>query len=274
MSWRPSWWLDFLKVYWPLNRLGAKATRLPWIGKALTILLRPVFGQKHFNVSYLPIHAKIEPAASAVLTQGVIAELVRRSAYRVIIKRCSCRDSMGCQVYPSTDACLLVGYDTRQISSEIARPVSIQEAWRHVEAQLALGLTPMIGRVRMDDLFYGVPNRGRMLTICFCCPCCCTVLNSAKYFPDEFRASIVKLHGTRIDLDPGKCNVCGTCVTACFVGAISIQDGAIVHADELCLGCGHCVSVCPVKATRLTIENPQAAVDEILGRIGQRVNVK
>jgi Fe-S-cluster-containing hydrogenase component 2 len=274
MSWRPSWWLDFLKVYWPLNQIGAKATGLPWVGNALTALLRPLFGEKQFNITYLPIHVKIEPVASTVLSQSVIAGLIKQSAYRVIIKRCSCRDSKGCKTYPSTDSCLLLGYDTRHISSKIAKHVSVDEALRHVDAQLALGLTPMTGRVRMDDLFYGVPNRGRMLTVCFCCPCCCTILNSAKYFPEEFRASIVKLQGTRIEVDAEKCKLCGDCVAACFMDAISIQNGAVIHVEELCLGCGHCSTVCPEKATRLSIADPEAAVDEILGRIGQRVSVK
>jgi electron transport complex protein RnfB len=113
-----------------------------------------------------------------------------------------------------------------------------------------------------------------MLTICFCCHCCCTILNSAKYFPNKFRASIVKLQDVHILVDSQKWRVCGACVEACFMEAISIQAGVVVHAEERCIGCGRCSTVCPEKATLLAITDPEAAVDETLGRIGQRVSVE
>jgi hypothetical protein len=49
-----------------LNQLGARATSIPWVGNALTVFLRPLFGKKNFNITYLPIHAKIEPAISII----------------------------------------------------------------------------------------------------------------------------------------------------------------------------------------------------------------
>ena len=274
MTWRPSWWLDFLKIYWPVNAIAAKATQLPWAGKGITALVRPLFGKKNFNITYIPIHANIKTSASTILTQGIIADLIKRSSYRVIIKKCSCRDSKGCKSYPSTDSCLLLGYDTRNIRSEIARHVSIEEALQHLDSQIALGLTPMTGRVRMDDLFYGIPNRRKMLTVCFCCPCCCTILNSAKYFPEEFRSSIVKLQGMQISVDSQKCKLCKQCVSACFMEAISIRDGSVFHDEKRCIGCGRCSTVCPEHATLLSIADAQAAVDEILERIAERVSIE
>lgn len=212
MAWRPSWWLKALKIYWPLNHLAAKTTTWPVVGPLITRIVSPLFNTKSFNISYIPINARIDPPMSTVLTQNIIEELVSASSHRVVIKKCSCRDSKNCQEYPADNSCLLLGEDTNKISPEIANHISTEEALEHIRHQIGLGLIPLIGRVRMDDLFYGVPNRGRMLTICFCCPCCCTILASAKYFPQEFKSSIIPLKGLNITVDLDKCVCCLKCV--------------------------------------------------------------
>lgn len=274
MSWRPKWWLGVLRIYWPLNHFAARATGFPVIGKIITALTSPLFSDKNFNITYIPVNANIEPAASEVLNRGIIEQLIRKSAHRVIIKKCSCRDSKGCKNYPIEDCCMLLGYDTEFISPGIAGHVSVDEAVSHMNSMISLGLVPMTGRVRMDDFYYGVPNRGRMLTICFCCPCCCTILNSARFFPDKFRPGIVKLKGAKIVMDADKCKKCGTCLDSCFMNAISLVNATIFHDQEKCIGCGRCTVVCPEKACAVAIADVDTAVDEILGRIKNRINVE
>lgn len=273
MSWRPSWWLNVLKTYWPLNQLTAKATHWPVVGPVVTKAIRPLFNSKNFNITYIPINAKIDPPVSTALTENIIADLIRSSSHRVVIKRCSCRDSKNCKEFPAEDSCLLLGEDTKKVSPDIANHLSVDEALEHMKKKIALGLIPMTGRVRMDDLYYGIPNRGRMLTICFCCPCCCTVLSSAKYFPKEFRSSIVRLNGLHVLVDQSKCIQCKTCIDACFMNAISIEGGKIIHDESKCIGCGRCSTICPQNATTVELDDSQAAIDEILGRISQRVVV-
>ncbi len=51
----------------------------------------------------------------------------------------------------------------------------------------------------------------------------------------------------QIDLDPGLCNACGTCVCACPVGAIGFYDDVPLFCD-LCGGALECIRVCPTEA--------------------------
>ena len=54
------------------------------------------------------------------------------------------------------------------------------------------------------------------------------------------------------------CNGCGACVTPCAEGAIQIVNSkAKVISDNLCDGAGFCLGVCPTGA--LTIEEREAA---------------
>ena len=53
-------------------------------------------------------------------------------------------------------------------------------------------------------------------------------------------------------VDESKCVGCETCVSACPVTAISMQDGkANVNADD-CVSCGACAGECPAEA--ITVE--------------------
>lgn len=61
-----------------------------------------------------------------------------------------------------------------------------------------------------------------------------------------------------IRIDEELCNGCGVCVTPCVEGAISMVNGkAKVTSDELCDGAGFCLAVCPTGA--LTVVEREAA---------------
>jgi ferredoxin len=56
------------------------------------------------------------------------------------------------------------------------------------------------------------------------------------------------------------------------MNALSIKDGQVSRDNDLCKGCGLCVSGCPEKAIEPLIEDLEQAVAELQQRIKQRID--
>ena len=272
MSKRPQWWLTVLAKVWPLTWISAKATTWPLLGPLIAKMTLPLFRGKNLDITYIPINEEIDGVQSTVLPKSIVEELIKRSAHRVIIKRCTCRDARGCEEHPIDYGCTLLGEGTKEIDERIADHVTVDEAIGHFHKTLEDGLIPMTGRVKIDNLIWGVKDRGKLLTVCHCCRCCCTILASGKYLPGAAQKSIVRLQGLTVEVDYDTCTGCMACIEECFMGAITIQNGKIIHNDSLCKGCGRCENVCKQNAVALNLGSLPIAMDEIIDRIKGKID--
>ena len=53
-----------------------------------------------------------------------------------------------------------------------------------------------------------------------------------------------------VEINKEKCTGCGSCVSDCVAGNLSLQDG-IALCDGPCILCGHCVAICPKNAVTI-----------------------
>ncbi len=201
----------------------------------------------------LPINAELQ-FDSVPLPEQILWEFIDRSSHRMIVNSCGCRTAYSCQNFPHDIGCLFLGESARDISAGLGRMVTKAEARAHVQKAIAAGLVPNIGKAVVDNFLFHIPERGKLIAICFCCHCCC-MTRFYNWLPAEQIHTIAPpLPGLQVEVTD-QCVGCGTCLTFCPYENIAVEAGKAVHGDK-CRGCGRCAAACPEKAVRLTLDNP------------------
>jgi len=229
----------------------------------------PWMDQSKNSMSYLPVNKSLS-VANQVLPSEVIHKYIDKSSIHVIMNKCGCRLAGNCQYHTSDIGCLFMGETALNMPAGVSRRVTAAEAHRHVDRAISVGLIPMTGKVRVDNFIFLTPDEGKLLSVCFCCHCCC-MMTSLKHIPGDYLDGIMPpVEGLRIEITDD-CVGCGTCIETCGFDAIRIENGRAKHNSQ-CRGCGRCETNCPNQAIKITIDNPNL-VDDITRRIDSYVSI-
>ncbi|KPA19267.1 4Fe-4S ferredoxin [Candidatus Magnetomorum sp. HK-1] len=224
----------------------------------------PEFDPKKTEMSWIPINKTIEGMDEIALPEKVLDTLIEKAKHRVIVSLCGCRAASSCENYSSDIGCLMMGESALLIPKQMSREVGVDEAKAHVRKAVEAGLIPITGKARIDNDIFMIPDKGKLLTVCFCCECCC-ITRFMKHVPIEKLDELVRpVEGLTITVTDD-CIGCGKCVDKCFINAIEIVDEKAV-LSELCRSCGRCALYCPTKAIKLSISESDAA-DQVVARI-------
>jgi len=226
-----------------------RATGLPLVRK-----VHPWVRADKTSMRWLPINADIEMPTGTPLPLELLNRLIEEASHRVLFNYCGCRKACSCEHYPVDLGCLLLGDSALEAVGRAGHEVGIVEAKERAAQAVAAGLVPIVGKARLDNFFFGVKDRGRMLTTCFCCECCC-VTRYTRLLPQEVVDPIFpRLEGVSLEVTEA-CKGCGKCVEQCYMRAIRLEGGRAV-IGEYCRACGRCASVCPQHAVSIAIEDP------------------
>jgi UDP-glucose 4-epimerase len=244
-----------------------KALNVPGLGS----VLKQVMDRKGTVFTYIPVNKAIEVNGSVALPIAIAEHFIHEASHRVILSFCPCRRSMNCGEYDVSLGCIFLGEGAREIDTPaVGRSASIVEAIDHLNRAVAAGLVPVVGKVKFDAAYLGVKKHHRLMTICFCCSCCC-LARGIHYAPRDVRDVMVKLEGVEVNV-VGECVGCGACVEACIFQQRKIVEGKSVTGEE-CKGCGRCASVCPNDAIEVRVKNPEY-ISQCIDRISAFVDIK
>jgi electron transport complex protein RnfB len=188
--------------------------------------------------------------------------LVAEGAGPWAARNCVCRqgkDLLGepCRQTTSRRVCLMIGPAAKtSVAAGDGQPLTREET---------LGL---LDQAEREGMVLQPSNARDPVFICFCCGCCCGLLQTAKLFPKpaEYLQS-----NYQAAVDAGLCSECGTCHERCPMEALGAGDGATVVDLDRCIGCGVCMPTCPTDAIRLRAKTeatvPPRDLRSLYGRI-------
>jgi len=223
--------------------------RLPLVNR-----WHPWLKPKKTDMRWLPINEEIDMPENAPMPLDLLDRLIEEASHRVIMDYCGCRKAWRCQHYPIEIGCLLMGDSSLEARRFPFREVGVEEAKRHARRAVDAGLVPIVGKARVDNYIFKIKDRHRLLTVCFCCECCC-VTRFSSYVPVKYlEPTMVPLESVSITVTDD-CLGCGKCVDHCFIGAIRVEDKKALISDY-CRACGRCATVCPNDAIEVKITDP------------------
>lgn len=233
--------MGMLNVLSGLSRVPLVGRLHPWTRTDLT------------DMRWLPINEDIELPESMPAPPALLDRLIEEASHRVVFDACACRTSFGCSRHPVDIGCLLMGDSATESPSSVSREVGVAEAKEHAARAVEAGLVPMVGKARIDNYIFGIKDRLRLLTACFCCDCCCISRMERLVDVKRLDEMFPRIDGISVEITAA-CDGCGECAERCYVRAIKIRDGKAVIGSR-CRACGRCATVCPPRALRFRIDD-------------------
>ena len=196
-------------------------------------------------------------AATRVHPYEEVAGLIDSVDY-IALGQCACRVSVNACDKPR-EMCLIFDSPARfLVSRGIARPISREEAHEVLDRAEQAGL-----------VHTSTNNADRPALICNCCKCCCTILTCRT---ELGLAHAFAVSGFLARIAADDCTGCDLCTAErCPMGALSLVEGIAVLNQELCIGCGLCVTVCPVEAITLVRREDPPKVPATVQELGMTV---
>ncbi|MHB8896479.1 MAG: DUF362 domain-containing protein [Candidatus Geothermincolia bacterium] len=224
--------------------------KLPFVNR-----WHPWIREDKTDMRWLPINEDIQMPANAPMPVELLDRFIEEASHRIVTDYCGCRHGFKCRSYPHEIGCLLMGDSAIEAKRYPLREVGVAEAKAHVRKAVDAGLVPIVGKARADNFIFRVKDRGRLLTVCFCCECCC-VTRFTNYLPLEYlEPAFRRLDGISISVTDD-CKGCKKCVDRCYAGAISVRDGR-AEISDFCRACGRCAITCPSNAIKVEITDPE-----------------
>lgn len=256
---------------------GLWAMRLPWIGRYLQRSWIKADSDANWFIppqKTIRVGEAIPMGKQVALPYAVVERLLNEADGIFVMKACPCRTAFHCEEYPWDLGCLHLGAATRDIPPELGRLLTVDEGLGHLAQAMKSGLVPTILYIPSEAGIFRV-DKTRMLSICFCCECCCDVRLMLRRGPQRYW----ELYNQRM---PGlslvvsdACTLCGACVQACYGGEGVIRLGQVrAEINERCLGCGKCISACPEGAISIEFDPEVDIIQQLLDRISERVQIK
>ncbi|MBU1171211.1 MAG: 4Fe-4S binding protein [Proteobacteria bacterium] len=222
----PGLWLDMRKYVVPYFLIEYMTSAIP-------------------QMRVIPVEKSVTPEHN-IAAYDEIRHIIKHTEQEICIAECICRKASNlvgksCERTDRKETCMGLGdFGAQYARNGWARVITREEALEHIDL------------CEKEGLIIHPFNEKNPEAICFCCGCCCGIVELLKSFPHpaDFVAS-----NYYAALDTKLCNGCGTCVKRCQTDAFTLKNKkkgkmAVLNTGK-CIGCGLCVTTCKAGALKL-----------------------
>jgi len=246
--------------------------KTPWLRNVM-----PMTNPMKNNMTYLPnssnivdnrsktiqVNESAGEVVSEIIPLKILDELIEANTVHIIMDTCICRTGYDCKNFTNEIGCLFMGETAKKLPPGLGRQVSREAAHQHAKRASSIGLVPMVGKVNVDNLGFLTPDTRELLSVCFCCHCCC-MMGYYKHDKTHLKKLFKPIEGIEVKTTEN-CIGCGSCVETCIFDNITNKDGVTVHGDH-CVGCGRCEATCENGGVEIILSNPDY-VEDVKDRI-------
>lgn len=221
------------------------------------------------GTNVIPVNESAGETVNEILPRQVLDDMIDAFSYHFLMDACICRTGFQCTNFTHEVGCLFMGDTARKLPPGLGGQVSREQAHAHIDKAVRFGLIPMTGKVNVDNLGFLIADTKELLSVCFCCHCCC-MMGYYKHAPEHVKKLFTPVEGLRVRVNRN-CTGCGTCLETCIFDSIVIEKSVAVHLDH-CVGCGRCATVCPNGAVEISIHN-RSYVEDVKNRLQSFVKI-
>lgn len=222
----------------------------------LPVLSRALGGHQPRFGRVLPVLEHIEPGTEIHLYDDV-RKMFESGLVFFQVLECVCRKTRAltghpCKIDPEHKlGCVAWLAEPSEENLDTGVPVPL----KMITKEEAIGvLDEAVKKGLIPSMYLNVQNYGPLMSVCFCCPCCCTLLRAQTQQQVPFSFGRTNYFAS---IDQEACTGCGACIDRCAFTAITASEDTYKVSSDTCIGCGSCTVTCPVEAITL-FERPEA----------------
>jgi NAD-dependent dihydropyrimidine dehydrogenase PreA subunit/DNA-binding HxlR family transcriptional regulator len=199
----------------------------------------------------IPVEEQIDVGAEGIMPYEEIRRII--SDYdNIAISNCYCRTEKElvndpCKLNAPKYNCFFFDKSALfVVKHNFGKKISKKDALKVFREAEDYGLVHKVFHVHLD-------TTNNIEAICNCCKCCCGPFQ--MYYQGIMPIHTITSYIARINMEG--CIGCGTCVSKCPMETIELEDGIAIVDDAKCIGCGICAHHCPENAIKLERVGPR-----------------